>query len=155
MREKNHRRPPLNPNIFKRRAFNETMKNITNGTRPKYGSYRMTKTRSAAGNYLPGMMRTGRTTENDDLNVMAATGRGQQKNYNSSNVQKRVIGVRTRTPSPARRLTRINSGPQEHQKTRAPVPPTAAKHCHECGEAFPVEWAKFCCECGEKRLGLD
>jgi membrane protease subunit (stomatin/prohibitin family) len=114
----------------------------------------MTKTRSAVGNYLPGMMRTGRTTENGDLNVIAGSERGQQKNDTSSQVQQRTTGVKTRSPSPARRTLQMNGGSQQ-QKTRAPAATTAAKHCHECGEVFPVEWAKFCCECGEKRLGLE
>jgi hypothetical protein len=131
------------------------MRHNTNGTPPKYGNYRMTKTRSAVGNYSPGMMRTGRTTENDGLNVVAGTGRGQQKNNISSPNQEHPPGVRTRSPSPARRPSQINGGFQQQQKIKAPVAPTAAKHCHECGEAFPVEWAKFCCECGEKRFGLE
>jgi hypothetical protein len=117
----------------------------------------MTKTRSAVGNYLPGMMRTGRTTENGDLNVMAATGRGQSKADTSSQVQQLTTGVKTRSPSPARRPSLVNGDlqQQQQQKIRTPVASTAAKHCHECGEAFPVEWAKFCCECGEKRFGLE
>jgi hypothetical protein len=123
------------------------MKTTTNGTSSKYGSHRMAKTRSAAGNYLPGMMRTGRTTQNGDLNVIAAAGRGQQ-------VQQRTSGVNTRSPSPARRPSQ-NNGAVQQQKVRTPVASTAAKHCHECGEAFPVDWAKFCCECGEKRFGLE
>lgn len=126
---------------------------MTNGTPPKYGSYRMAKTRSAAGNYLPGTMRTGRTMENGDLNVTAA-GRGQQRNEHSPQTPQRTTGLRTRSPSPAHRPSQVN-GAFQQQKVRAPVAHTAAKHCHECGGAFPVEWAKFCCECGEKRLGLD
>ncbi|CAF1118407.1 unnamed protein product [Rotaria sp. Silwood1] len=158
--EKDYRRPPLNPNIFKRATFNESMRKNTNGTPPKYGSLRMTKTRSAAGNYLPGMMRTGRTTENDGLNIMAAAGREQQKNDVSPRFQtqqQRTTGTKTRSPSPARRISHINGGfnQQQQQKTKAPVASTAAKHCHECGNAFPVEWAKFCCECGEKRFGFE
>jgi hypothetical protein len=131
------------------------MRTATNGTPHKFGNYRMTKTRSAAGTYLPGAMRTGRTTENGDLNVMAAVGRGQQKSDTSSQVQQRAPGVKTRSPSPARRPSQINGDSQQQQKIRTPLAPTAAKHCHECGEAFPVEWAKFCCECGEKRFGLE
>jgi len=132
------------------------MRNNTNGTPTKFGKHRMTKTRSAAGNYLPGAMRTGRTTENGDLNVMAAVGRGQQKSDTSSQAPQRTTGVKTRSPSPARRPPQINGdSQQQQQKIRAPLAPTAAKHCHECGEAFPVEWAKFCCECGEKRFGLE
>ena len=115
----------------------------------------MTKTRSAAGNCLPGMMRTGRTTENDGLNHIAANGRGQQKNDVSEQFQQRTPGVKTRSPSPARRPTQMNGAHQQQQKIREAVASTAAKHCHECGEAFPVEWAKFCCECGEKRFGLE
>ncbi|CAF1086814.1 unnamed protein product [Rotaria sordida] len=155
--EKYYRRPPLNPNIFKRPTFNQSMRNKTNGTPPKYGSLRMTKTRSAAGNYLPGMMRTGRTTENDGLNIMAAAGREQQKNDGSPRLQQRTIGVKTRSPSPARRIPQVNGSihHQQQQKIRALAASTAAKHCHECGEAFPVEWAKFCCECGEKRFGFE
>lgn len=102
--------------------------------------------------YAPGMMRTGRTMENDDLNVTAATGRGgQQKSDASPHLQRRTIGVKTRSPSPAHRPSQGNGVPQ--QKLRTP-PTTAAKHCHECGEAFPIERAKFCCECGQKRLGV-
>ena len=110
----------------------------------------MAKTRSAAGNYLPGMMRTGRTAENGDLNSMAAAGRGQTK----GDAQPRTPGVRTRSPSPARRAPQTNGGTPP-QKVQPPLASTAAKHCHECGEAFPVDWAKFCCECGEKRLGME
>ena len=123
-----------------------------NGTPPRHGSFRTPKTRSAAGSYIPGMMRTGRTTENDDLNVMAAAGRGQTRADASPTAQRRVIGVKTRSPSPARRPTQVNG--TGSQKPRTPVASTAAKHCYECGEQFPVEWAKFCCECGQKRLGL-
>ena len=114
----------------------------------------MAKTRSAAGNQLPGMMRTGQTIENGDLNVIAAAGRGPQKNDVSSQVQQRTTGVRTRSPSPARQPPQVNDDFLQ-QKSRTGVAPTAAKHCHECGEAFPVEWAKFCCECGEKRFGFE
>ncbi|CAF2514653.1 unnamed protein product [Rotaria sp. Silwood2] len=155
--EKDYRRPPLNPNIFKRATFNESMRNNTNGTPPKYGSLRMTKTRSAAGNYLPGTMRTGRTTENDGLNVLAAVGREQhQKNDVSPRLQQqRTTAMKVRSPSPTRRISQINGGFNQQQKTRAPVASTAAKHCHECGVAFPVEWAKFCCGCGEKRFGFE
>lgn len=132
-----------------------------NGTPPKYGSLRAPKTRSATGTYLPGMMRTGRTTENDGLNVMAAAGRGgQQRTDASPQIQRRTFALKTRSPSPARRQPPTNgigsAGAQpQSQQTRPPVAPTAAKHCHQCGEAFPVEWAKFCCECGEKRYGLE
>ena len=135
-----------------------------NGTPPKYGSLRPSKTRSATGTYLRGMMRTGRTTENDGLNVMAASGRGgQQKADASPQLQRRTVGIKARSPSPARRQPPMNgmgsaqlqSPSQTAQPTRTVGAPTAAKHCHECGEAFPVEWAKFCCECGEKRLGLE
>ena len=126
-----------------------------NGTPPKHGSFRSTKTRSATGTQLPGMMRTGRTMENDDLNVIAAAGRGQQKSDASPQLQRRNTGLKTRSPSPARRQPQVNGGGQQQpQKVRTPTTSTAAKHCHECGEAFPVDWAKFCCECGEKRLGL-
>jgi hypothetical protein len=128
------------------------MTNNVNGTPPRSGSYRTAKARSATGTHLPGMMRTGRTIENDDLNVMAGTGRGQQKIDASPQLQRRAGGVNTRSPSPARRPSQGNGVVQ--QKARIQMPPTAAKHCHECGEGFPVEWAKFCCECGEKRLGL-
>lgn len=114
------------------------------------------------------MMRTGRTTENDGLNVMAASGRGgQQKADASPQMQRRTVGMKARSPSPARRqqpqqqqqINGINSPTAQisthtAQQTRTPGGPTAAKHCHECGEAFPVDWAKFCCECGEKRLSL-
>jgi hypothetical protein len=131
------------------------MKNTTNNTPSKYGNYRMAKTRSAAGNYLPGMMRTGRTAQNGDLNIMAAAGRGQMKVETPPQVQGRTPGVRTRSPSPARRPSQVNGDNQQPQKIRPSIAPTAAKHCHECGEAFPVEWAKFCCECGEKRFGLE
>ena len=99
------------------------------------------------------MMRTGRTTENDDLNIMAASGRGQQRSAISPQLQRHATGIRTRSPSPARRPIQVN-GVLQQQHIRTPVASTAAKHCHECGEAFPVEWAKFCCECGERRLGL-
>ncbi|CAF2669601.1 unnamed protein product [Rotaria sp. Silwood2] len=156
--EKDYRRPPLNPNTFKKTNFGETATNNRNGTPPKYGSNRTTKTRSATGAYLPGMMRTGRNIENDDLNILAGTGRGQQKSDASPQLQRRTSGLRTRSPSPARRPSQANEflqqqqhQQQQQQNSRAP---TAAKHCHECGKAFPVEWAKFCCECGEKRLGL-
>jgi hypothetical protein len=125
------------------------MRNNIHGTPPKYGNYRMTKTRSAAGNCLPGMMRTGRTTENDGLNVIAANGRGQQKNDVSEQSQQRTPGVKTQSSS------QLNGAYQQQQKIRAAVVSTAAKHCHECGEAFPVDWAKFCCGCGEKRIGLE
>lgn len=114
----------------------------------------MAKTRSAAGNYLPGMMRTGRTMENGDLNVMAAAGRGPQKNDQASQVSQRSTGAGTRSPSPAHRTSQVD-GAAQPMKVRTPIASTAAKHCHECGEAFPVEWAKFCCECGEKRFGLE
>jgi hypothetical protein len=125
-----------------------------NGTPPKSGNYRTTKPRSATGPYLPGMMRTGRTMENDDLNVIAA-GRGQPKSDASPQIQRRTTGIKTRSPSPARRPLQNNDVLQQHQqKTRTTIVSAAAKHCHECGEAFPVDWAKFCCECGEKRLGL-
>lgn len=100
-------------------------------------------------------MRTGRTTENGDLNVIAGVGRGQQKIDQSSQVTQRTTGVRTRSPSPAQRPSQVNGGAAQPTKARAPVASTAAKHCHECGGAFPVEWAKFCCECGEKRFGLE
>ena len=100
------------------------------------------------------MMRTGRTMENDDLNVMAATGRGPQKPDASPQLQRRTVGIKTRSPSPARRPSQTDGVLQQQQKTRTPIGSAAAKHCHECGEAFPVEWAKFCCECGEKRSGL-
>jgi hypothetical protein len=101
------------------------------------------------------MMRTGRTNENDDLNVMAAGGRGQQKTDASPQAQRRTTGINIRTPSPARRPSQSDGVlQQQQQKSRTPVVSTAAKHCHECGEPFPVDWAKFCCECGEKRLGL-
>ena len=102
-------------------------------------------------------MRTGRTMENDDLNVTAAAGRGQQKTDASPQPQRRTTGLKTRSPSPARRQPQANGvsgGQQQPQNVRSPITSTAAKHCHECGEAFPVDWAKFCCECGEKRLGL-
>lgn len=122
-----------------------------NGTPPKSGSNRNTKIRSATGAYLPGTMRTGRNMENDDLNVMAASGRGQQKSDASPQLQRRTAGIKTRSPSPARRPSQTNDISQQNQPTRTP---TGAKHCHECGVAFPVEWAKYCCECGEKRLGL-
>jgi hypothetical protein len=114
----------------------------------------MTKIRSAAGNYLPGMMRTGRTAENGDLNSMAAAGRGHTKVETPPQAQQRTPGVRTRSPSPARRTSQLN-GETQVQKGKPMVATTAAKHCHECGEAFPVDWAKFCCGCGEKRLGLE
>jgi hypothetical protein len=101
------------------------------------------------------MMRTGRTMENDDLNVMAATGRGPQKRDASPQIQRRTAGIKTRSPSPARRPSQGNGiSHQTQQNIRSPMGSAAAKHCHECGESFPVEWAKFCCECGEKRLGL-
>jgi membrane protease subunit (stomatin/prohibitin family) len=100
-------------------------------------------------------MRTGRTMENDDLNVLAATGRGQQKSDASPHLQRRTSGMKTRSPSPARRPSQGNDGvQQQQQKGRTQIVSAAAKHCHECGEAFPVDWAKFCCECGKKRLGL-
>jgi hypothetical protein len=128
------------------------MRNTTNGTPPKYGQYRMSKTRSAAGNYLPGSMRTGRTTENDGLNIIAAA----QKNDASPPVQRRMIELKEGSPSLAGRPSQVNDAfQQQQQNIRTPVASTAAKHCHECGEAFPVEWAKFCCECGEKRYGLE
>ncbi|CAF3136348.1 unnamed protein product [Rotaria socialis] len=148
--EKDYRRPRLNPNTFKKNNFGETSTHNVNGTPPKSGSHRTTKIRSAAGAYLPGMMRTGRTMENDDLNVLAATGRGQQKAEASPQLQRRTPGVKTRSPSPARRTSQVSDVSQQ-QQTRAT---TAAKHCHECGIAFPVDWAKFCCQCGEKRLSL-
>lgn len=132
------------------------MNNI-NGTPPKSGSYRTNKTRSATGVHLPGSMRTGRTTENDDLNVIAAGGggRGHQKRDASPQLQRRTTGLKTRSPSPAHRASPGNGVLRQQQKTRTPpISSTAAKHCHECGEVFPVDWAKYCCECGEKRLGL-
>ncbi|CAF1396564.1 unnamed protein product [Adineta steineri] len=147
--EKDYRRPPINPNTFKKPNYGET---ATNGTPPKYGTYRVAKTRSATGVYPPGMMRTGRTMENDDLNVIAA-GRGQQKADPSPQPQRRVVGMKTRSPSPARRPSQSNGVVQQYQqqqqqqqKTRTQIPAAAAaaKHCHECGDAFPVEWAKFC-----------
>lgn len=174
--EKDYRRPPINPNVFKRTAFNEVItllilrkktnkaftllkqlsKNSTNGTPSKHSNSRMTKTRSAAGNYLPGTMRTGRTSENDGLNVIAAAEREQHRNDTSPRLQQRFVGVKTRSPSPARRPPQLNGTfKSQQQKIRPPVASTAAKHCHECGEAFPVEWAKFCCECGEKRFGFE
>ncbi|UJR38366.1 hypothetical protein I4U23_031036 [Adineta vaga] len=153
--EKEFRRPPINPNTFKKTNYGETATNNTNGTPPKYGSYRSAKTRSATNNYVPGMMRTGRTLENDDLNVLAGTGRGQQKVDASPQSQRRTGGIKTRSPSPARRPSLTNGvSQQQPQKARTQAASAVAKHCHECGEAFPVEWAKFCCECGEKRLGL-
>ena len=95
-------------------------------------------------------MRTGRTTENGDLNVLAAVRQVHQKTDPSSPASQRTTGVRTRSPSPAHRPSQVNGG-----AARPAVSSTAAKHCHECGEAFPVDWAKFCCECGEKRFGLE
>jgi len=97
-------------------------------------------------------MRTGRTTENDDLNLTAGVGRGPQKRDASPQVQRRAVGLNTRSPSPARRAGQTNGIPQ--QRNRTPISPTAAKFCHECGESYPVDWAKFCCECGKKRLGF-
>ena len=91
--------------------------------------------------------------ENDDLNLTAATGRGQQKSDASPQLPRRTVGLHTRSPSPARRPVQTNDGVQQ-QKTRGIIAFAGAKHCHECGEPFPVERAKFCCECGEKRLGL-
>jgi hypothetical protein len=128
------------------------MNNPDNDVPPKHGNHRIIKTRSAKGNYLPGTMRTGRTTENDGLNVIAGGGRGQQKNDTSSQFPPHMTRGKTRSPSPAHGPLQINDGFQQHEKVRVP---TAAKHCHGCGEAFPVEWAKFCCECGEKRFGME
>ena len=122
-----------------------------NGTPPRSGNNRTSKVRSATGPYLPATMRTGRTMENDDLNIVAATGRGQQKSDVPSNTQRRTSGVKTRSPSPAHRPAQGN-GVLEQQKFR--IVSTAAKHCHECGEAFPLEKAKYCCQCGKKRLGV-
>lgn len=102
-------------------------------------------------------MRTGRTSENGDLNVMAATGRGgQQRSDASPQPQRRTTGIATRSPSPARRPSQGNglTQQQQQQKGRQPVVSTAAKHCHVCGETFPIDKAKYCCECGEKRLGV-
>ena len=116
----------------------------------------MTKMHSATGNYLPGTIRTGRTTVNGGLNVLAAAGREQIKTDNSPRSQYRTIGPRTRSPSLAHQPPRTTGGSHHQpQNNRQPVASTAAKHCHECGEAFPVEWAKFCCECGEKRFGVE
>ena len=131
--------------------------NNMNSTPPKYGSFRTKNTRSATGTHLPGTMRTGRTIENDDLNITAAVGRGQQKRDASPQVQRRTAGVNTRSASPARRPSQGNGvsyQQQQQHQTRTPITSAAAKHCHECGEGFPVDWAKFCCECGVKRLGL-
>ncbi|CAF1684187.1 unnamed protein product, partial [Adineta ricciae] len=125
--EREFRRPPINPNTFKKPNYGETITNNANGTPPKYGSYRSTKTRSATGNYLPGMMRTGRTIENDDLNVVAAAGRGQQRSDASPQLQRRTGGIKTRSPSPARRPSLTNGGFQ--QKPRTQVPSSVAKHC--------------------------
>lgn len=120
-----------------------------NGTPPRSGNNRTSKIRSATGAHLPGTMRTGRTMENDDLNTVAATGRGQQKNDVSSNTQKRTSGVKTRSPSPAHRPT---PGYNVVEQFKGRMVSSAAKHCHECGEAFPLEKAKYCCQCGHKRL---
>ena len=131
------------------------MNNNINGTPPKSGSFRAPKTHSATGVYQPGTMRTGRTTENGDLNVTAASGRVYQKRDPSPQLQRRTPGMKTRSPSPAHRASPGNGVLRQQQKIG--TPPTSsgvAKHCHECGEPFPVDWAKFCCECGEKRLGL-
>ncbi len=100
------------------------------------------------------MMRTGRTMENDDLNVVAAGGRGPQKRDASPQLQRRTTGLKTRSPSPAHRQSPGNGVLQKQKIQTPPIASAAAKHCHECGEAFPVDWAKFCCECGEKRLGF-
>lgn len=151
--EKDYRRPPINPNTFKKPTFGETSNNNINGTPPRYGSFRTTKARSATNNHGSNM-RTGRTTENDDLNNTAGVGRGQQRRDPSPQVQRRVTGVNTRSPSPARRVAQNNGVPQQQQRNRTPISPTATKYCHECGESYPVDWAKFCCECGKKRLGL-
>ena len=164
--EKDYRRPPLNPNTFKKTNFGEvnsfagvfsptceSLQTSTNniiGTPPKHGSFRGPKPRSATGAHLPGMMRTGRTMENDDMNLTAATGRGQQKSDASPQLPRRTIGLHTRSPSPARRPVQTNGGVQQ-QKTRPSIGSAGAKHCHQCGEQFPVERAKFCSECGEQR----
>ncbi|CAF3080443.1 unnamed protein product [Rotaria socialis] len=154
--EKDYRRTPLNSNTFKRITFNEITRKPMNGKSPKFSSDQVTKTRSAAGNYLPGMMRTGRTIKNNDLNLIAAVGRERQKKDVSPRLQQRTIVMKKRSPSPTHRLSQLNgSFNYQQKKIRAPIASTAPKNCHECGESFPVEWAKFCCECGEKRAGFE
>lgn len=91
--------------------------------------------------------------ENDDLNITAARG-GQQRSDASPHSQRRTIGVKTRSPSPAHRPSQGNGLGLQQKFQTPPSSSAAAKHCHECGQAFPVDWAKFCCECGHKRLGV-
>ena len=79
--------------------------------------------------------------------------RGQQKTNTPPQFQHRTVGVKARSPSPGRPPSQTDDDSHPQQKMKAPA--TAAKHCHECGEAFPVERAKFCCGCGEKRLGIE
>ncbi|CAM2701076.1 unnamed protein product [Rotaria socialis] len=136
--EKDYRRTPLNSNTFKRITFNEITRKPMNGKSPKFSSDQVTKTRSAAGNYLP------------------AVGRERQKKDVSPRLQQRTIVMKKRSPSPTHRLSQLNgSFNYQQKKIRAPIASTAPKNCHECGESFPVEWAKFCCECGEKRAGFE
>ncbi|CAF0801162.1 unnamed protein product [Didymodactylos carnosus] len=130
------RRPPLNPNMFKK------------GTVEKYG--RNSKTQSATVTHL---MRTGRTTENDDLNVQARQRSGGSTSNDSPMVNRRITN---RSPSPARQQNSQVNGYATRARPKGvnTVAATPAKHCHECGTEYVVDWAKFCCECGEKRIGL-
>ncbi|CAF1171158.1 unnamed protein product [Adineta steineri] len=144
--EKDYQRPPINPNGFKPTTINEPRKNPSS----KYNNQRIIKTRNATGNYLRNITGPGRTPDNNRFNTMEDTDQEQQTYSTGSRQQQRMTHVKTKTPGPNLRPTHVNGGLQQ-QKIK--IPP-AAKHCHECGEAFPVETAKFCCSCGEKRYGI-
>ncbi len=54
------------------------------------------------------MMRTGQTIKNDNLNVMATSGQGQQKGGATSQLQRCATGLKIRSLSPAHRSSPRN-----------------------------------------------
>ena len=131
---------------------------INNGTPQKFRSFRANKIQSSTNHYLSGTMRTGRTSENDDLNVMAAAERDiQPKSNNSPRLQQRITGISTQSLSPTvNRSPTHNEISETEMKTESIVGSSnVAKHCHQCGEPFAIDRAKFCCECGQKRFGVN
>ncbi|CAF1173920.1 unnamed protein product, partial [Adineta ricciae] len=143
--EKEYRKPTVNSNAYRRPTFQEPMKAHSNGSSSNFHNPRLIKARNTTGNYLRGMRRPDRT---GDLE--------QSKNESTSYYQQHIAEMKTRAlkvnPRPSQTKT---DDDYQHHETQIPRGPTLAKHCHECGEAFPTERAKFCCECGEKRFGIE
>ncbi|UJR07773.1 hypothetical protein I4U23_012056 [Adineta vaga] len=145
--DKEYQRSNGNTNGFRRPTYPEPVKNLPNDSATNYNNPRLIKTRITKGNYLRGMQRSDRTN---------GVERDQSKNETTSYYQQHIAEVKNRSLASNQRLPQQTNGDDyQRHESQKPRIQTIAKHCHECGEAFPVERAKFCCECGQKRFGIE